>query len=62
MKRYSIMVREVGRDHERELCQVDRNPEAIADAAKKKTILVDRGDKKVKIGAYEHVHVIENQQ
>lgn len=60
MKRYSIVVRETGREHERELCQVDANPEAVCEAARKKTFLGMVGDRKVKIPAYEHVYAKEN--
>lgn len=38
MKRYSIMVRENGVDHEVELCQVDNNPRDVAAAAQEKKL------------------------
>lgn len=60
MKHFTIMVRETGRNHERELCSVDSNPEAIVEAAKTKVMAVEQGGRKVKIPAYEHVYFKDN--
>jgi hypothetical protein len=55
MKRYSIMVREVGSDHEVELCQVDRNPKAIAEALGQKT-----RSRCVHTERYDWVRIVDN--
>jgi hypothetical protein len=55
MKRYSIMVVESGSDHEIELCQVDNNPRAIADAASAKRIAGRH-----RLSKYSSVRVQEN--
>lgn len=62
-KRYSIIVRERQADHEIELCQCENGAEAIADAARKKSLHLDGGlfaRRKIKVAKYEHVYVREN--
>lgn len=62
MKRFSIWVRERGASAEVELCQCDGNPEAIADAARAKFLMVSAGvsSRKVREAKFEHVRVVEN--
>ena len=55
MKRFSILVVECGSDHEIELCQVDSDPRAIADAALSKTIAGRH-----RLAKYSSVRVQEN--
>lgn len=54
-KRYSIMVRESGADHETELCQVDNNPNAMVACARTKTFVG-----KARVPRYENIRVIDN--
>jgi hypothetical protein len=59
-RKYSIMVRENGADHERELAQVDSNPQAIVEAARELTRPVNEGGRKFRINRYEHVYALDN--
>lgn len=64
-KRYSIMVREYGSDHDVELMQVDNNPGEITKGLKKKTLTIRRslfepGKRVVKIPKYDSIQVIDN--
>jgi hypothetical protein len=65
-KRYSIMVREFGSDHDIELMQVDSNPQAVIDGLRKKTLTISRsifepGKRKNRIPKYTYLQVIENE-
>jgi len=63
VKKYTIMVREAGADHEVEFCQCDSNPGAIVEAAQQKYRLVDGGissSRKIRVPKYEHVYFREN--
>jgi hypothetical protein len=64
MKRYSILARHEGRDREVEICQCDSNPEAIAEAARMKTVKKDLGlgKRPISIPMYEHVRIKCNEQ
>jgi hypothetical protein len=64
-KRYSIMVREYGSDHDVELMQVDSNPQAIIDGLHKKTLTIHRsifekGKRSVKLPKYTFIQVVDN--
>jgi hypothetical protein len=59
MKRYAILVVQYGSKNETELCQVDENPHAIAEAAANKRLRVDGGTRTVLIPKYDSVRVIE---
>jgi hypothetical protein len=60
MKQYSIMGRVAGGNHLVEVCQVDQNPEAIAESLRAKRRMVDLGTRRVPQSVYEHVEVREN--
>jgi hypothetical protein len=60
MKRYSIMVRETGSDHEVELCQVDRNPKDVADAVAKKMLRQRNGDRQFCVQKYDWIRIIDH--
>jgi hypothetical protein len=64
MKRYRIVVREHGSDHDVELIQVDNNPQAVADGLRKKTLtmktsLFEKGKRSVKVPKYNSVQIID---
>ena len=59
-KRYSIMVIQEGGHNEVELCQVDNEPHAIAQAAAAKTIRVRLSDRTSYIPKYTSVRVVEH--
>jgi hypothetical protein len=59
MARYSIMGRRNGGDKLIEICQVQDNPEQIAEAARVKTLLIDNGLRRVRIPLYEHVEIVD---
>jgi hypothetical protein len=58
-KRYSIIVREYGSDHNVELMQVDSNPDAVVAGLHKKMLNIKAG-KKSKMPKYTFVQVIDN--
>jgi hypothetical protein len=60
MKRYSIMVKEVGSGREIELCQVDNNAKAIAKAASTKTLRMGSGNRTYLVFKYDSVRVVDN--
>ena len=62
MRRYSIMVVERDSDREIELCQVDSDPQAIAQAALGKKLMVASraGNRRISIPKYLSVRVQEN--
>jgi hypothetical protein len=64
-KRYSIVVREYGSDHNVELMQVDSNPQAVVAGLHKKTLtirksILDPGKRATKIPKYTFVGIVEN--
>lgn len=60
MTQYAIMVREMGSDHEIELCRVGSNPEEILKALRAKTRQAYNPDgKKSRIALYEYVDAKE---
>ena len=61
MKRYSILVREIGARCAIELCQCDANPEAIVAGAKKKSLRMTVGNRKVDVPKYDHVSFRDNE-
>jgi hypothetical protein len=66
MKRYSILAREYGSNHEVELCQVDANADEVARALEAKTLRVfvtgKRGaTRKSSVPKYTNVRIVENQ-
>ncbi len=56
MKRYSIMVVEHDTGHEKELCQVDTNPSAVAQAALSMWLGRGRG----RVAKYPAVRIVDN--
>jgi hypothetical protein len=60
MRRYSILVVQYGSKHETELCQVDNEPHAIAQAAAEKRLRISAGDRMTYVPKYDSVRVIEN--
>jgi len=61
MKRYSIMVMEEGSKHEKELCQCESNPEAVAAAARQKKRQMNDGNKKWMEPRYTLIRIQDNQ-
>ena len=66
MKRYSIIVREYGSDHDVELMQLDSNPGEVVKGLQKKTLMIKKsifegGKRKSKIAKYSYIHVRENE-
>jgi hypothetical protein len=61
MKRYSIMARPSGQDHEIEICQVDTNPQEIVVGAQKKTLRQWTGERWAFVPRYDHVYFKDNQ-
>jgi hypothetical protein len=63
-KRYSIMVREHGSDHDVELMQVESNPQAIVAGLHEKTLTAKssmfRGGRTAKIPKYTFIQIIDN--
>ena len=62
-KRYSIMVRQYLSDKETELCQCNANPEAVAEGARAKFLLISGGlsTRRIRVPKYEHVWIRDNQ-
>jgi hypothetical protein len=64
-RRYSIMVREYGSDHNVELLQVDTNPQPIVDGLHKKTLTIrhsifEKGKRTTKVPKYSFIQVVDN--
>ena len=59
-KRYSIRVREYGSGREIELCQVDSNPEKIAEAAGRKLLRISSLGRQHRIKRYDTIRIIDN--
>lgn len=61
--RYSIMARPYGADvgTEVEICQCDTSPEALVEAAKKKTLKIDSGTKVIHVNKYDNVYFVDHQ-
>jgi hypothetical protein len=59
MKKYSIIVREIGSDHEVELCEVDRNPKDIADALSEKMLKTSLGRRR-RIRKYDWIRIVDH--
>jgi hypothetical protein len=62
MKRYSIMVKEEGSDHEVELCQVNSSPKSIADALSRKTLRTSSEDRQYRIPKYTWIRVVDSRR
>jgi hypothetical protein len=63
-KRYSILVRENGSGREIELCQVDTNPEKVAEAAAMKLLRISNGNsgRRYRIKRYDWVRIVDNDE
>jgi adenosine/AMP kinase len=61
-KRYSIMVIQYGSKDEVELCQVDRAPHELAQAAAEKMLRISAGHRSVYIPKYTSVRVIDHHE
>ena len=60
-KRYSILVREYGSGgREIELCQVDTNPEKVAEAAGRKLLRISSSGRRYRIKQYEWIRIVDN--
>ena len=59
-KRYSILVREKGSDREIELCQVDTNPEKVAEAAGMKLLRISSSGRQYRIKRYDWIRIVDN--
>jgi hypothetical protein len=62
MRRYSIMVRELGSKHEVELLQVNSNPQAIAAALETKCALQSSMGHLRNIKRYSSVRIVDNDE
>jgi hypothetical protein len=61
-KRYSILVREKGSGREIELCQVDTNPEKVAEAAGMKLLRISNAGRRYRIKRYDWVRIVDNDE
>ena len=59
-KRYSILVRESGSCREIELCQVDSNPEKVAEAAGMKLLRISSSGRRYRIKRYDWIRIVDN--
>jgi hypothetical protein len=59
-KRYSVLVRENGSGREIELCQVDTNPEKVAEAAGMKLLRVSSSGRQYRIKRYDRIRIVDN--
>jgi hypothetical protein len=59
-KRYSILVRENGSGREIELCQVDSNPEKVAQAAGMKLLRISSSGRHYRIKRYDWIRIVDN--
>jgi len=59
-KRYSIWVRENGSGREIELCQVDTNPEKVAEAAGMKLLRISSSGRQYRIKRYDWIRIVDN--
>jgi len=59
-KRFSILVREEGSAREIELCQVDSNPEKIAEAAGLKLLRISSSGRQYRIKRYGWIRIVDN--
>jgi hypothetical protein len=62
MKRYSIMVKEDGSDHEVELCQVDCNPAKIAEAVGTKMLRKSSMGRSYRTQKYKWIRIVYNDE
>jgi hypothetical protein len=62
MKRYSIMVKEDGSDHEVELCQVNCNPKKIADGVGKKMLRKSSMGRSYRTQKYNWIRIVDNDE
>lgn len=65
MRRYSIMVREYGSDHDVELMQVESNPSEIVKGLRKKSLTIKHsifqaGQRVSKVPKYTNIEVRDN--
>jgi len=59
-KRYSILAREIGSGREIELCQVDSNPERVAEAAGMKVLRIRSSGRRYRIKRYDWIRIVDN--
>ena len=59
-KRYSVLVRENGSGREIELCQVDTNPEKVAEAAGMKLLRVSSSGANTGSKRYDRIRIVDN--
>jgi hypothetical protein len=59
-KRYSILAREIGSGREIELCQVDSNPERVAEAAGMKVLRIHSSGRRYRIKRYDRIRIVDN--
>ena len=59
-KRYSILVRENGSGNKIELCQVDSNPEKVAEAAGTKLLRISSSGRRYRIKRYDWIRIVDN--
>lgn len=69
MKRYSIIGREYGSDHDVEIIQVESNPQAVLDGLVNKTLTIQHSiflskgaGKKSKVRKYTWLRIVDNSQ
>jgi hypothetical protein len=60
MKRFSILVRELGSERETVLCQCDSNPKAIAEALKQKMLRQRNGEHEFRIQRYDWIRIVDH--
>jgi hypothetical protein len=61
-KRFSILVREPGSGRDIELCQVDSNPEKVAEAAGMKLLRVSSSRRQYRIKRYDSIRIVDNSE
>jgi hypothetical protein len=59
-KRYSILVREAGSDHEVELCEVSSNPKKTAEAAGMKRLRKSSVGRRYYTKKYDWIRIVDN--
>jgi hypothetical protein len=59
-KRCSILAREIGSGREIELCQVESNPERVAEAAGMKVLRMRSSGRRARIKRYDWIHIVDN--
>jgi hypothetical protein len=60
-RRYSIVGREYGSDHDVELAQCDNNPAAVLDGFKAKSLTIRNEHKRAQISKYTWLRIVDNE-